>query len=561
MSEYESDNEGGGGVNNSGADAVRISDVELVENLQQVADELGRVPTSREMDDHGEYSRGPYRSHFGRWNKALEAAGLKESTDDEEHECPWEGCDYTSNEDGVRRHHKLAHGESIAGVEVVCENCGKVYSEKPHRARSDGRNFHNRACFDEYMAENPLANTEKRLWHDEETVREFYVERDVSARELGDMLGCSTQAILRSLDRFGIEKDLPTWERTPDELKDKDTLHELYVEQRMVAREIAAKLGCSTSTVTRWVNEYDFDSHFGVVEDIRDAETLRRMYVNQKRTVYEMADELDCAVTTVRRWLTHHDIEIRPRKAPATDELTDVTLLREMYIEKGLDAHEVAAKLGCHKQSVLYWLHKHGIETRPRQEPAVSELEEEELMEWLYVDQRKTQREIAAELGCRTGNVGYWLRKHGIETRDGPNTGIESAHWRGGHSTYHAVLALIRDEPWSTTTERIRDRNDHICQMCREERAPTDRALDVHHIPGLMDGGCNADELLTSLCNECHKKAEHYLRTIPEIELVLCDWSDDELPEGRKRWTPDATASSLEKVTFAEFASRAEGEQ
>jgi NMD protein affecting ribosome stability and mRNA decay len=83
--------------------------------------------------------------------------------------------------------------------------------------------------------------------------------------------------------------------------------------------------------------------------------------------------------------------------------------------------------------------------------------------------------------------------------------------------------------------------------MCGEERAPTDRALDVHHIPGLMDGGCNADELLTSLCNECHKKAEHYLRTIPEIEFVLCDWFDDELPEGRERWTPDMDTTEAER--------------
>jgi transposase-like protein len=401
MSEYEPDSESGGGMNNPGADAVRISDAELITNLQQVADELGKVPASREMDDHGEYSRGPYRSHFGRWNKALEAAGLKESTDDEEHECPWEGCDYTSNEDGVRRHHKLAHGESIAGVEVVCENCGKVYSEKPHRARSDGRNFHNRACFDEYMAENQLANTQKRPWHDEETVREFYVERDMSARELGDMLGCSTQAILRSLSRFGIEKDLSTWEQTPEELKDKETLRELYVERDVPARKVADELGCAISTVLRWARKHGLEPYSRTIEKLRDEKLLRRLYVEEKLTTQEVADRLGCGKTTVRTWLDRHGIETRPRKPPATDELTDATTLRRLYVEQEKSASEVADELGCHKPSVLYWLRKHGIERRRRQDPAVPELEDAELMEWLYVGQRKTQREIAAELGCK----------------------------------------------------------------------------------------------------------------------------------------------------------------
>lgn len=329
----------------------------------------------------------------------------------------------------------------------------------------------------------------------------------------------------------------------------------------MPARKVADELGCAISTVLRWARKHELEPYSRTIEELRDEELLRQLYAGEKFTTQEVADRLDCGKTTVRTWLDRHGIETRPRKPPATDDLTDATTLRRLYVEQEKSASEIADELGCHKPSVLYWLRKHGIERRRRQDPAVPELEDAELMKWLYVGQRKTQREIAAELGCKSGNVSYWLRKHGIETRDGPNVGVESAHWRGGHSIYHAVLALIRDEPWSATTARIRDHDEHTCQMCGEERAPADRALDVHHIPGLMDGGCNADELLTSLCNECHNKAEHYLRTIPEIELVLCDWSDDELPKGRERWTPDTTALSPEQVTFAEFAGRAEGER
>ncbi|MDR5673114.1 hypothetical protein RH858_08120 [Halalkaliarchaeum sp. AArc-GB] len=50
---------------------------ELIAELQRVADELGRSPTWSEMKDHGEFVPNTYRSHFGSWNDALEAAELE----------------------------------------------------------------------------------------------------------------------------------------------------------------------------------------------------------------------------------------------------------------------------------------------------------------------------------------------------------------------------------------------------------------------------------------------------------------------------------------------------
>ena len=353
---------------------------ELVENLKQVAHKLGRTPANRELDDHGEYSRGPYRRVFGRWTNALQAAGLVEEGSEESQECPWDGCQYVSNEDGVKRHHKLAHGESVAGAEATCTNCGKTYRTKPHRANAE-RTFHSRECFEEWYAENPLANTGHQPWHDSDVLRKLYVEQNKTAREVGEVLGCSCQAILRSLDRFGIEKDEAMRDRAPPEVKDREALYELYAQQGLVAREIAEKLDCPTRTVSGWIKRHGFEPHWG-----------------------------------------------------------------------------------CHR------------------------------------------------------------------------------------GKYDSIRFSIRDEPWEATTARIRERDAHTCQMCGDERAPDDRRLDVHHIPALLDGGCNADELLISLCNGCHRKAECYLQSIPEVEACVRDWSDDELPEGRERWTPD-DASGLNGQT------------
>ena len=62
------------------SDRKRRSEDDLIEELQRLADQLGRAPTSREMDDRGNYSRVVYRNRWGSWNEALEAAGFESRT-------------------------------------------------------------------------------------------------------------------------------------------------------------------------------------------------------------------------------------------------------------------------------------------------------------------------------------------------------------------------------------------------------------------------------------------------------------------------------------------------
>lgn len=53
------------------------TDEDLLRSLENLADRVGRTPTTRDMDEHGEYSSSVYQSHFETWNSALERAGLK----------------------------------------------------------------------------------------------------------------------------------------------------------------------------------------------------------------------------------------------------------------------------------------------------------------------------------------------------------------------------------------------------------------------------------------------------------------------------------------------------
>lgn len=61
------------------ADGNTIPRELLVDALQELADELGRPPTSTQIIEHCEYHMSTYRDRFGSLNEALEVAELQDS--------------------------------------------------------------------------------------------------------------------------------------------------------------------------------------------------------------------------------------------------------------------------------------------------------------------------------------------------------------------------------------------------------------------------------------------------------------------------------------------------
>lgn len=55
----------------------KIPKEDLLAELQRLAEDLGRTPKVSDMNDIGKYSNGPYNSTFGTWSAALEEAGLE----------------------------------------------------------------------------------------------------------------------------------------------------------------------------------------------------------------------------------------------------------------------------------------------------------------------------------------------------------------------------------------------------------------------------------------------------------------------------------------------------
>lgn len=283
-------------------------------------------------------------------------------------------------------------------------------------------------------------------------------------------------------------------------------------------------------------------THQSVCDDAdapwQDEQTLRRLRLEEERTLDEIAEELGCSHTAVKRWVDRYGIE-QPK--PWQNEDT----LRRLYIEEQLPMGEIGDRLGCTHTTIRNWLKEYGISRRDMEtnlELGIVRRDKEHSPTWDGGKETGSCEWCGAEfqynpskdrrfcsLRCAGKNYSAYVR------------GPDHPHWTGGSATRDAVVKSIGVTSWSVIKEQARNDDKNTCQLCGESRFPAEQALDVHHIISVMYGGCNAGELLMSLCRSCHRKSEKYIKSLPEVEPVLVDWPDDELPEGRERWMSDDT--------------------
>lgn len=146
--------------------------------------------------------------------------------------------------------------------------------------------------------------------------------------------------------------------------RDEELLKEMYIEKGMTQREIADELGCVHTTVGDWLSEYNIskeDTHSPDHAPWQNEDLLREMYFDQEMNQYEIADELECKQVTITKWFKKYDIDTGFEHHP---KLRDKEWLSEMYYDEELSQHEIADVLGCGQMSVSRWMDKYGMETR-----------------------------------------------------------------------------------------------------------------------------------------------------------------------------------------------------
>jgi len=126
-----------------------------------------------------------------------------------------------------------------------CPECGKVLPTER------GRDSH-------------VEQIHGREYHDEELLRELYIEQELSSLEIAERYGVADHTIRDALRRNGIEvrttgKSLRT--DTPDELKDEQTLRRLYKKEGKSEAEIAELLDVSQCSVNYFRRRHGIEAN------------------------------------------------------------------------------------------------------------------------------------------------------------------------------------------------------------------------------------------------------------------------------------------------------------
>lgn len=145
--------------------------------------------------------------------------------------------------------------------------------------------------------------------------------------------------------------------------------------------------------------------------------------------------------------------------------------------------------------------------------------------EWLleeYIAKQRTSTEIASEFGVSKNTILFWLKKHGIQARSTAETreikywglrgrenpmygrlGSSSSNWRGGCTPERQ--AFYSSIEWANAVRVVWKRDRARCRRCGVDGGRNSVPLHVHHIASFQIKEKRAEpENLVLVCRRCH---------------------------------------------------------
>ena len=155
------------------------------------------------------------------------------------------------------------------------------------------------------------------LLDDKKGLEEKYLDERLSSLKIADLIGCSTNQVLKALKRLGIPvRTLSEANKRYNELFDECWLHEKYSEEGLCSCEIATILGCTHSSVLNALKRFGIPirtkTEIGLkYKRIWDKLWLEEKYLNEELSCTQIAKIVGCSIRHVSYMLKHFGIPKR----------------------------------------------------------------------------------------------------------------------------------------------------------------------------------------------------------------------------------------------------------
>lgn len=342
------------------------------------------------------------------------------------------------------------------------------------------------------------------------SLRYNYINLELSMSDIAKIYGCSGAVVFTNLHKYNIsirgKEAIHTASADAKRSKgynviqiSKPELSRLYITKKMPATKIAQKYSCSPGQVKTLLLKYNIAIRSRPTYTITYKD-LQEKYINQQLSLVDIAKEYNCNPQNIWGRLIRYKIPLRSSTATVHSEnwwdkqkhrrLFHIKQkdLQHQYITLEMSLNDIAKKIGC----------SHTILTRRANEFGIP------------------IRDDKSKMTCRVR-----------ETLSIQQTGANNNNWKGGTS----FIPYPIDFNYSLK-RKIREKDNHTCQLCKITEIEYQRKLSIHHI-NYRRTDCREINLI-SLCGHCNSSVNSN-RTFWQIYFTILNILNRWL---RVTWSP-----------------------
>lgn len=212
------------------------------------------------------------------------------------HDCPTCGESFDT-ENGMKVHHAQAHGESIAGVAVDCDNCGETIRQERTLAEEQDHHFCDKDCFDTFQ----------RKSLPREKIANWYETKGLSPAEIAERVDASRKTVQHRINEWDLEPPEAT-----KPYQSEEWLRKEYLQKEKTTVEIAEDCSVSARTISEYLNRFGINAQKIGMKRTRKRVTVKCAFCGEsliRRPAHTgKTDRFFCDNTCQGNWLAENKV-------------------------------------------------------------------------------------------------------------------------------------------------------------------------------------------------------------------------------------------------------------